>query len=198
MGQETRLLHSRYNPQAEADRYIDSLSLKEKVRFFILIEPGQNYLIAPLKKRAPHAKIIALYAEPCGKILNKPAPDTTAPDSAWYPENGIKLTVKTPTELVISGISKEYVGQFAAKVRDLRPVEPYHAYGIRYSDEVVIKKTKKKSTNKKKTQKIESLKEVSEVADLCPECGTKVAHISGCITCIGDENNIGCGYSKCF
>ena len=40
----------------------------------------------------------------------------------------------------VSGIDKELVGQFAAKVRDIKPVEPYHAYGISYSDEVIVRK----------------------------------------------------------
>ena len=40
----------------------------------------------------------------------------------------------------VSGIDKELVGQFAAKVRNIKPVEPYHAYGISYTDEVVVRK----------------------------------------------------------
>lgn len=43
----------------------------------------------------------------------------------------------------ISGISKERVGAVASKIRDLRPVEPYHLYGIRYSDEKVRRKESK-------------------------------------------------------
>ncbi|MGN0961331.1 MAG: 50S ribosomal protein L6 [Christensenellales bacterium] len=44
------------------------------------------------------------------------------------------------TAIKIEGIDKELVGQFAAKVRDIKPVEPYHAYGISYSDEVIVRK----------------------------------------------------------
>ena len=44
------------------------------------------------------------------------------------------------TSIKVAGIDKELVGQFAAKVRDIKPVEPYHAYGISYSDEVIVRK----------------------------------------------------------
>ena len=64
------------------------------------------------------------------------------------PTEGIKLAVNGTNEVVVSGINKEHVGQFAAKIRDIKPVEPYHAYGIRYSDEVVIRKEGKTSGKK--------------------------------------------------
>ena len=44
------------------------------------------------------------------------------------------------TSIKVAGIDKELVGQFAAKIRDIKPVEPYHAYGISYSDEVIVRK----------------------------------------------------------
>ena len=44
------------------------------------------------------------------------------------------------TSINVAGIDKELVGQFAAKIRDIKPVEPYHAYGISYSDEVIVRK----------------------------------------------------------
>lgn len=53
---------------------------------------------------------------------------------------GIKIECPDITQINITGISKELVGQVAATIRAKRPVEPYHAYGIRYSDEVVIRK----------------------------------------------------------
>jgi large subunit ribosomal protein L6 len=52
---------------------------------------------------------------------------------------GITLSFEK-NEVIVSGISKEAVGQFAATIRNLRPVEPYHAYGIYYSDEQVRRK----------------------------------------------------------
>ena len=48
----------------------------------------------------------------------------------------------------VSGIDKDAVGQFASKIRQIKPVEPYHGYGIRYSDEVVIMKEGKKAGKK--------------------------------------------------
>ena len=53
--------------------------------------------------------------------------------------DGIELSCDK-TVITIKGIDKELVGQFAAKVRNIKPVEPYHAYGISYTDEVVIRK----------------------------------------------------------
>ena len=44
------------------------------------------------------------------------------------------------TVITVKGIDKELVGQFAAKVRAIKPVEPYHAYGISYADEVIVRK----------------------------------------------------------
>ena len=44
------------------------------------------------------------------------------------------------TVITVKGIDKELVGQFAAKIRDIKPVEPYHAYGISYSDEIIVRK----------------------------------------------------------
>ena len=56
-------LHSRYNPQAEAARYIDSLDLKENIECFILIEPGLGYLVSALREKFIDSKIIALHAD---------------------------------------------------------------------------------------------------------------------------------------
>jgi len=83
-------LHSRYNPQGEAERYIDSFSLNEKIRFFILIEPGLGYMIAPLKRKAPNAKIIALHAEKPGQTTATQVPTLKA-DSEWYPGTGVSV-----------------------------------------------------------------------------------------------------------
>jgi len=58
---------------------------------------------------------------------------------------GVKVATPTQTEIVISGIDKQLVGQVAAEVRAYRPPEPYKGKGVRYSDEVVtLKETKKK------------------------------------------------------
>ena len=57
--------------------------------------------------------------------------------------DGITLDCPSQTEITVSGIDKEKVGQFAAIVRGYREPEPYHGYGIRYSDEVIERKVGK-------------------------------------------------------
>ena len=58
---------------------------------------------------------------------------------------GVKVATPTQTEVVVSGIDKQLVGQVAAEVRAFRPPEPYKGKGVRYADEVVVlKETKKK------------------------------------------------------
>lgn len=63
---------------------------------------------------------------------------------------GLKVACPNATEVNIEGIDKQKVGQFASKIKDLRPVEPYHGYGIRYSDQVVIRKVGKTAGKGKK------------------------------------------------
>ena len=58
---------------------------------------------------------------------------------------GIKVATPTQTEIVITGIDKQLVGQVAAEVRAQRAPEPYKGKGVRYANEVVVlKETKKK------------------------------------------------------
>ena len=53
---------------------------------------------------------------------------------------GIEIEVPSNTEIVIKGASKEAVGQLAAKVRGVRPPEPYQGKGIKYADEQIRRK----------------------------------------------------------
>lgn len=57
---------------------------------------------------------------------------------------GLKV-VTEKSQMTINGFDKELVGSFAAKIRSLKPVEPYKGKGIRYSDEVVRRKQGKKA-----------------------------------------------------
>ena len=58
---------------------------------------------------------------------------------------GIKVATPTQTEIVITGVDKQLVGQVAAEVRSHRSPEPYKGKGIRYANEVIVlKETKKK------------------------------------------------------
>ncbi|MCL2696514.1 MAG: 50S ribosomal protein L6 [Oscillospiraceae bacterium] len=61
----------------------------------------------------------------------------------------IKLDAPTPNKIVVSGIDKQKVGQFAAEVRKIRPIEPYKGKGIKYAGEVVIRKEGKAGKGKK-------------------------------------------------
>ncbi|MDD4291527.1 MAG: 50S ribosomal protein L6 [Clostridia bacterium] len=58
---------------------------------------------------------------------------------------GITFECPSLTEIVVKGIDKELVGQTCANIRATRPVEPYHAYGVRYKTEVVVLKEGKKN-----------------------------------------------------
>ena len=60
--------------------------------------------------------------------------------------DGITLEVPSEKDIVVKGIDNEKVGQIAANIRSLRKPDPYHAYGIRYSDEVIARKEGKKGT----------------------------------------------------
>ncbi|MCG6953463.1 MAG: 50S ribosomal protein L6 [Betaproteobacteria bacterium] len=58
---------------------------------------------------------------------------------------GVKVATPTQTEILISGIDRQQVGQVAAEVRAYRSPEPYKGKGVRYAEEVVaLKETKKK------------------------------------------------------
>ena len=57
---------------------------------------------------------------------------------------GLSADTPSQTEIVISGIDKQAVGQAAAEIRSFRPPEPYKGKGIRYADEYVRRKEAKK------------------------------------------------------
>jgi len=64
---------------------------------------------------------------------------------AYALPKGVKAVTAVQTEIVVSGIDKQQVGQVAAEIRAFRPPEPYKGKGVRYHDErVIIKETKKK------------------------------------------------------
>ena len=66
------------------------------------------------------------------------------PVEMMVPE-GIKAEVKDQTQLILTGINKQQIGEFAANVRKVRPPEPYKGKGIRYSDERIRRKEGKKA-----------------------------------------------------
>ena len=66
------------------------------------------------------------------------AVDVKAPD-------GIEFEVPTPTSIVVRGNSKQAVGEIAARIRKVRPPEPYKGKGIRYEGELVQRKVGKRA-----------------------------------------------------
>ncbi len=63
--------------------------------------------------------------------------------------NGITIDVPSPNKIIVNGIDKQAVGQFAAEIREKRPPEPYKGKGIRYTGERVIRKEGKAGKGKK-------------------------------------------------
>ncbi len=61
----------------------------------------------------------------------------------------IKIDVPAPNKIIIHGPDKQKVGQFAAEVREKRPPEPYKGKGIKYVNEVIIRKEGKAGKGKK-------------------------------------------------
>jgi large subunit ribosomal protein L6 len=61
---------------------------------------------------------------------------------------GIELKVDKTVNIIVSGPEKEVVGQLAASIRGIRPPEPYHGKGIRYSEEVIATKVGKAAGKK--------------------------------------------------
>ncbi|MCC5639447.1 50S ribosomal protein L6 [Nostoc sp. CHAB 5844] len=66
------------------------------------------------------------------------------------PPDGIQFAVENNTNVIVSGYDKEVVGNTAAKIRAVRPPEPYKGKGIRYTGEVVRRKAGKTGGKGKK------------------------------------------------
>ena len=76
-----------------------------------------------------------------GKVLNLTL-GYSHPVKMTDPE-GIESTLEGQNKIIVSGIDKEKVGQYAAEIREKRPPEPYKGKGVRYSDERVRRKVGK-------------------------------------------------------
>jgi large subunit ribosomal protein L6 len=68
---------------------------------------------------------------------------------AVEPPQGVTLTAETPTRIVVGGIDKELVGDTAARIRRVRPPEPYKGKGIKYAEEKIRRKVGKTGGKKK-------------------------------------------------
>jgi large subunit ribosomal protein L6 len=65
-------------------------------------------------------------------------------DVVYEPPVGITIAVPKPTEIVVTGINKQQVGQVAAEIREYRGPEPYKGKGVKYAEERIIRKEGKK------------------------------------------------------
>ncbi|MCP1200693.1 50S ribosomal protein L6 [Notoacmeibacter sp. MSK16QG-6] len=62
----------------------------------------------------------------------------------YEPPEGVTIAVPKPTEITVSGIDKQIVGEAAAKIREYRPPEPYKGKGVKYAEERIVRKEGKK------------------------------------------------------
>ena len=58
--------------------------------------------------------------------------------------DGVSIETPSQTEIMVRGIDKQKVGQTAAVIRGFRPPEPYKGKGVKYADEVIVRKEAKK------------------------------------------------------
>ncbi|WP_455475223.1 50S ribosomal protein L6 [Bartonella sp. B17] len=65
-------------------------------------------------------------------------------DVIYKVPSGVTVTVPKPTEIVVSGVDKQQVGQVAAEIREYRSPEPYKGKGVKYADERIFRKEGKK------------------------------------------------------
>jgi large subunit ribosomal protein L6 len=65
-------------------------------------------------------------------------------DVVYETPNGITISVPKPTEITVSGIDKQQVGQVAAEIRKFRGPEPYKGKGVKYAEERIVRKEGKK------------------------------------------------------
>ncbi|SKC35297.1 50S ribosomal protein L6 [Maledivibacter halophilus] len=99
-----------------------------------------NMLEGVTKGYEKNLKIIGVgyRAQKKGKVLNLQL-GFSHPIDLEDPE-GITTETPSQTEIIIKGTNKQAVGNYAAKIRELRPPEPYKGKGVRYADEYVRRK----------------------------------------------------------
>ncbi len=65
-------------------------------------------------------------------------------DVIYETPQGVTIAVPKPTEIVVTGIDKQQVGQVAAEIREFRGPEPYKGKGVKYAGEKIVRKEGKK------------------------------------------------------
>jgi hypothetical protein len=115
-------LHSRYDPVSEAGKYIKTFNFSEKIRFFILIEPGLGYIIPVLGRLFPQAKLVVLHVSDFfTRFPGEPAGNAVR----WSPGSGISCGEFLEREIPDVGID-------AVRIVEWRPA--LAAYGGAYKD----------------------------------------------------------------
>jgi hypothetical protein len=118
-------LHSRYNPEAEAEKYIASLELSEDLTHFIVIECALGYIIPVLKTKFPNAVIFSLH---CERTLRGLAGthDSTSPYDLTYPiKADFELCPETPHH-IRNLLEKEIPENACLKIIEWRPSLPVY------------------------------------------------------------------------
>ena len=77
-------------------------------------------------------------------IAARPALEEGGHEIIYQPPEGITIAVPKPTEIKVSGIDSQAVGQAASEIRSYRPPEPYKGKGVRYVGEYIRRKEGKK------------------------------------------------------
>lgn len=65
-------------------------------------------------------------------------------DVVYQPPEGVSIACPKPTEIVVTGINKQVLGQVAAEIRAYRGPEPYKGKGVKYAEERIVRKEGKK------------------------------------------------------
>ena len=112
-------LHSKYNPQTEAQRYIDALKIDKDINCFILIEPGMGYMIPILRNKRPDGKILVLHADAGFRTL----PGVFQGDAVWYPDGETSAQEFLEAELLP-----------AARIRLVEWRPSLNVYGCKFLD----------------------------------------------------------------
>ena len=127
---------------AKREKLFEKYGLEPEISF---VQGGPLALQAALTKQADVAIVSyehILTAAVQGKQLNLQlgfSHDVNFP----IPE-GITIVAPKPTEIVVTGMDKQKVGQVAAEIRGFRPPEPYKGIGVKYAGEYIFRKEGKK------------------------------------------------------
>ena len=139
------------NPEVELkqDENVVTLQARSRSRFSTAIAGTMRSILSNMAKGVSEGfekklelKGVGYRAQAKGKVLNLTL-GFSHPIDYELPE-GVTADTPSQTEIVVKGSDKQRVGQVAAEIRAFRPPEPYKGKGVRYADEIVIRKEAKK------------------------------------------------------